>query len=166
MNTTLIGNKEIFAIEYSVLMVNTSPPYCDCLFWLGSNSLGGLEGEVFLTRVCSCLEGISSIKEQLFLEEYLYNLSDVELFDLMREDKIDETGKYRFMDTEGFDLFRNFIYRRNETFYFLWQLSPRVWAEFEPQGVSTQLFSAQVGISVYEEVVREFRKALMKLYNF
>jgi len=166
MNMNLVGNKNIFAIEYSVLMVNPSPPYGDCLLWFGGNSLGGLEGEVFLTRVCSCLEGISSIKEQLFLEEYLNNLPEAELFNLMIKDKIDETGKYWFMDTEGFDLFRNYIYRRNETFHFLWQLSLRVWEEFEPQGVPTQLFSAQVPISIYEEVVGKFRNALMKLYNF
>lgn len=116
--------------------------------------------------VCQWLEGNLLIKDQLFLEDYLYNFPDAELFDLMREQKLDEKGKYWFMDTEGFDLFRSYIYRQDEKFHFLWQLDPTVWKEFEPQGVSTQLFSAQVAISVYEEVVKQFRNALMKLYNF
>jgi hypothetical protein len=165
MNANLIGNKEIFAIEYSVLTVNPYP-LGDCLLWLGGNSLGGLEGEVFLTTVCYYLEGISSIKDQLFLEEYLYNLPEAELFDLMIEQKIDESGKYWFMNTEGFDLFRSCISRRNETLHFLFQLAPEVWKEFELQSLSTQLFSAQVPISIYEESVGEFRNALMKLSNF
>jgi len=84
----------------------------------------------------------------------------------MREEKIDEKGTYWFMDTEGFDLFRTYIYRRDETFHFLWQLDPEVWEKFEPQGISTRLFSAQVAISVYEEVVTQFKSTLMKLYNF
>lgn len=166
MNTILIGDKEIFAIEYSVLTVNPSPPYGDCLLWLGSNFLGGLEGEAYLNVICGCLEGDLFIKDQLFLKKDLYKLSDTELFDLMKEHKLDEKGKYVFLYTEGFDLFRSYIYRQDETFHFLWQLDSEVWKEFEPQGVSTQLFSAQVPISIYEEVVREFRSTLMKLYNF
>ena len=93
-------------------------------------------------------------------------MSNAELFDLMQKNKIDETGKYWFMETEGFDLFNKYIYRRNEMFHFLWQLTPKVWKEFEPQGIPTELFSAQVAIYVYEEVVKQFRNALMKLYNF
>lgn len=166
MTRNLIGDKKIFAIEYSVLMLESTPLYGDCLIWLGGNSLGGLEGEAYLGSVCQYLEVSSSIKEQLFLEEHLYNLSDAELFDLMWEQKIDEKGTYMFLDLEGFDLFRNYIYRRDETFHFLWQLSPKVWKRFEPQGVPTQLFSAQVAITKYEEVVKEFRNALMKLHNF
>jgi hypothetical protein len=162
MNTNLVGDKNIFAIEYSVLNVNSSPPYGDCLLWLGGNSLGGIEGEAYLNIVCDRLKGTSSIKDLLFLEKDMYNLSDVELFNLMQ----DETERYWFLYTEGFDLFNKYIYRRDETFHFLWQLNRTVWKEFEPQGVSTQLFSTQVAISVYEEVVKQFRNALMKLYNF
>jgi hypothetical protein len=84
----------------------------------------------------------------------------------MREHKLDEKGRYVFLPTEGFDLYRSYAYRRDETFQFLWQLNQEVWKEFEPQGVPTQLFSAQVAISKYEEVVKEFRNALMKLDNF
>ena len=96
----------------------------------------------------------------------MYNLSDAELFELMRKNKIDETGKYWFMDTEGFDLFHKYIYRQNETFNFLWQLTPEVWEEFSSQGISTQLFSAQVAICMYEKVAKEFRNAIMQLYEF
>lgn len=166
MNPDLVGDKKIFAIEYSILRVNPYRPYGDCLIWLGGNSLGGIEGEVFLNMVCQHLEGKLSIKDLLFLEEYLYKLPDVELFDLMREDKLDERGTYWFLYTEGFDLFRSYIYRQDETFHFLWQLDRDVWKEFEPQGISTQLFYAQVPISVYEDVVKQFRNALMKEYNF
>lgn len=84
----------------------------------------------------------------------------------MLEQKLDETGTYWFIYTEGFDLFRSYIYRQNETFHFLWQLDQEVGKEFEPQGISTQLFSTQVAISKYETVVSEFRNALMKLDNF
>ncbi len=165
MKENVIGDQRIFAIEYTVLIVNPSPPYGDCRLWLGGNVLGGLEGEVYLNRVCKCLEGVSSIKNQLFLEENLYNLSDTELFNLMEEQKIDEKGTYWFMDTEGFDLFRSYVYRRDETFHFLWQLA-KVREEFELQGLTTQLFSVQIAISLYEEIIKKFRNLLMKLYKF
>jgi hypothetical protein len=165
MNKNLIGNKEIFAIEYSILKVNPSPPYGDCLIWLGGNSLGGLEGEVYLNRVCELLEGNLSIKALLFLEEHIYDLSETEIFELMLDEKIDEEGKYWFLYTEGFDVFNKYIYRRNETFYFLWQLAHRVWKYFEPEGVSTKLFFAPVDISVYETVVNQFKNTLRELYK-
>lgn len=166
MNEIVIGDKGTFAIEYSILMVNPSPPFGYCKIWLGGHFMGGIEGEVYLTRICHLIESVTSIKNKLFLEEYLYNLSDAELFELMRKNKIDETGKYWFMDTEGFDLFHKYIYRQNETFNFLWQLTPEVWEEFGSQGISTQLFSAQVAICMYEKVAKEFRNELMKLYKF
>ncbi|HCF28646.1 MAG TPA: hypothetical protein DEV81_15915 [Cyanobacteria bacterium UBA11049] len=36
MNTNLVGNKKIFAIDYSVLIANPSSPYGDWLIWLGN----------------------------------------------------------------------------------------------------------------------------------
>ncbi|BAY38148.1 hypothetical protein NIES2111_24930 [Nostoc sp. NIES-2111] len=161
MNENLIGDKTTFAIEYSILMVDPSPPYGNCIIWLEGNSLGGIEGEIYLTRVCQLLEAVILIKNKLFLEEPFYNLSHTELFNLMRKDKIDETSKYWFLYTEGFDLFDNYLYRRNDNFHFLWQLTPKVWKEFEPQGIPTQLLSAQVAIGMYEKVVNQFKNALM-----
>lgn len=163
MKENIIGDKRRFGIEYSILMVDPSPPYGDCRLWIGGNFLGGIEGEVYLTRVCHLLEGILSIKNELFLEDDFYNLSDVKLFDLMQKDEIDEKGKCWFMDTEGFDLFRNYVYRRDEMLHFLWQLAPQVREKYELQGFPTRLFSAQVAVSMYEEVVKQFRSVIMTL---
>jgi hypothetical protein len=160
MNTNLIGDKAVFAIEYEVLSTEL---YGSCILWLGGNCLGGLEGEVFLDIVCQRLERISVLKNQIFLASDLYTLSNTELFDLMQEDKIDETGLYWFLYTEGFDLFRKYVYRQGEVLYFLWQLKQEVWPEFETQGISTQLFSFHLPISLYEEVTRQFKCALMEL---
>jgi hypothetical protein len=163
MNKNLIGNQKTFGIEYSILTVNPSPPLGYCLIWIEGNFLGGIEGEMYLTRVCRLLESIITMKNQLFIEESLYSLSDVELFNLMQKNEIDETGKYWFMDTEGFDLFYSYIYRQKDTFKFIWQLIPEAWEEFRSQDIPTQLFSAQVPICIYEEVVEEFKNVIMKL---
>ena len=166
MNTNLIGDKQTFGIEYSMLMVDPSPPYGFCRIWLGGNFLGGLEGEVYLTSVFFNLKSVSSTKNSLFLEDSLYSLSETEIFDLMKKDKISEDSKYWFMYTEGFDLYNKYVYRENEILNFLWQLRLEVYEEFELQYISKQLFSSQVTIPLYEEVIEQFRIALREHYKF
>jgi hypothetical protein len=43
MLKNLIGDKKIFAIEYSIISVKRSTALGDCLIWLQGNSLGGLD---------------------------------------------------------------------------------------------------------------------------
>ena len=85
MIQNLIGKKQIFAIEYSVISINKETAFGNCLIWLQGNSLGGLEGECYLNMICHWLERRMKFKELLFLKDTLYNLSDVELFKYIEE---------------------------------------------------------------------------------
>ena len=53
MIKNIIGDKEVFAIEYSISDDHFCLPYAygECRIWLDGNWLGGIEGEVYLTRV-------------------------------------------------------------------------------------------------------------------
>ena len=164
MLDNLIGDTKIFAIEYSVISVRRATIFGNCLIWLGGNSLGGLEGECYLQMICRWLASPIIIKEQLFLRDSLYGLSDEEIFyTIKRQGRTEENDIYYFLDTEGFDFFRNFVYRKNENFHFLWQLEESYWEEFKPKGVSTNLFTAHVNISAYSNVVGKFEEALLEI---
>lgn len=92
-------------------------------------------------------------------------LSDVEIFNFMEEQDRDEIENYYFLDTEGFDLFRKYIYRKGDFFHFLWQLDRDYWNEFSPRGISTNLHTAQISIATYTNIVGQFKHALSEIYN-
>jgi hypothetical protein len=166
MLENLVGDKKNFAIEYSIQSVNRETAFGDCLIWLRGNYLGGLEGECYLNMICQWLKRCINIKEKLFMKNELYELSDVEIFNFLEEqERNEEKDNYYFLDTDGFDLFRNYIYRKNENFHFLWQLDKDYWQEFKPKGISTSLFTAQVDIFTYINIVYTFEEALSQVYD-
>ena len=93
-------------------------------------------------------------------------MSETEIFNLMKKDKISEDSKYWFMYTEGFDMYNKYVCRENEILNFICQLRLEVYEEFELQYISKQLFSSHVTIPLYEEVTEQFRMALRKHYKF
>jgi hypothetical protein len=166
MLENLVGDKKNFAIEYSIQSINRETAFGDCLIWLRGNSLGGLEGECFLNMICQWLVGYLEFKNHLFLSKKLSQLSEIELFEFLNketESKIRE--KYFFLDTEGFDWFGSFIYRKEDNFHFLWQLDRYYMKVFELKEVSTELFTATVDINTYYNVVHQFQNRLLELYK-
>jgi hypothetical protein len=160
----IIGDRKKFAVQYSMSSINISPPYGDCRIWLNGYSLGGIEGEVYLTRVCKVLQSLCPTMDEISLPENLYSLSSNDIFRIMKEEKIDEKGTYWFMNTEGFDLSSKYVYRRQENLYFLWQLNPNAWNDFKTGDYPGQIFSAVVSVSLYNEVAEQFKAELMKIY--
>jgi hypothetical protein len=160
----VIGDKKRFAIQYSVASNNISPPYGDCKIWINGHSLGGIEGEIYLTRVCKILKSLCLMIDEISLPENLYDLPYDEIFRIIKEEEIDEKGTYWFMDTEGFDLIRKYVYRRQEKLHFLWQLNPDVWNEFKIGDYPGEIFLAIVPVSVYSEVVDQFEDEIVMLY--
>lgn len=165
MIENIIGDKKVFAIEYSISKPNPFPPYGDCQIWLGGNCLGGIEGEVYLTRVSQILQSVYLILDKLVLPELIFQLSCEEIFKIMKEEQIDEKGTYWFMDTEGFDLLNKYVYYQSEMLYFIWQLNPDLWSEFKVGDFPGQLFFAKVPISTYTEVTNQFRDAVAKIQS-
>ena len=162
----IIGNKNKFAIEYSIVFTKKKTAYGDCIIWLEGKCLGGLEGECYLNMICQWLERQVEFKDNLFFTEDLYKLSSQELFNFMEEKAEYEIKEnYRFLDTEGFDLFRSYIYRKDDKFNFIWQLDRDYWEEFKAQDVSIKLFTATVDIKIYCDIIFQFKNALLERYN-
>jgi hypothetical protein len=164
MVNNIIGNREVFAVQYSLLQSNSFLPYGDCKIWLGGNYLGGIEGEVYLATVSKLLNSVCLIIEKLILPRDVFKLSASEIFRMMEEEQIEEVGTYWFMYTEGFDLFSKYVYYQDEMLYFLWQFNPDVWNDFKIGDFPGQIFSAKVPLSTYTEVVNQFRDNVLALY--
>jgi hypothetical protein len=160
MIENIIGDKAVFAIQYSISDDHYCLPYAygDCLIWLGGNFLGEIEGEVYLTRVGKILQSVYLMTDKLTLPEGMYELPDSEKFKVM-----EENWAYWFMDTEGFDSISKYVYHQNDVLYFLWELRSEVSNILKIGDSSRQLFSAKVPISIYTEVTNEFRDRLVSL---
>ncbi len=165
MIENVIGDKTLFAIDYSISDDHSSLPYPygDCRIWLGGNCLGGFEGEVYLATVCRTLRSVYLMIDKLTLPENLYDLSYNEIFTIMKESQLDEKGTHWFMDCEGFDLMNNYVYYRNDTLFFLWKYCPDAWDGARAWGFPGQLFSAEVPLSTYIEVTNKFRDSLVTI---
>jgi hypothetical protein len=165
MIENIIGDKTIFAIDYSISDDHSSLryPYGDCRIWLGGNCLGGLEGEVYLATAYELLQSIYLIADKLTLPEDLYDLPDNEIFIIMKEERLDKKGTYWFMYSEGFDIMNKYVYYRNNTLFFLWQYRLDEWNGVKAWGFPGQLFSAKVPISTYIEVTNKFRDSLVAI---
>ncbi len=166
MNTNkIIGNPSDFAIEYSI-SIPSCPPFGKCRLWLQGMFLGDIEDENYLSTICCCLEGFFKNKDLFFLDDYLYNSSDEDIFDLMVEEKIDETGKYWFLYTSGFDAFLKYVYRKDDCFQIIWMLDPELKNQEEYQQYPSKTCSAKIDIAIYTEVVTRFRRDLEKICKF
>lgn len=153
----LVGNKDLFAIQYSMENPNKYPPLEECTIWLNSFVMGGLEGETYLTMVSRDLLSVCKISDKIVLPEDFRDISDKKLFDAMLTEKFDESGTYWFMNTEGFDSFFSYVYKRNAQdnfFHFLWQINPG----WNDGTFSNQLFKASVPIIYYTQIVNEFSR--------
>jgi hypothetical protein len=166
MIENIIGDKEVFAIEYSISDAHFCLPYAygECRIWLGENCLGGIEGEVYLTRVGKILQSVYLMIDKLTLPEDMHDLPDGKIFKVMQEDRLDEKGNYWFMYTEGFDLMSKYVYYRNDTLFFLWQYCPDAWDGVRAWGFPGQLFSSKVPISIYMNVTNKFKEAIDEIY--
>jgi hypothetical protein len=162
----IIGDKKVFAIEYSISDAHFCLPYAygECRIWLGGNCMGGIEGEVYLTRVGKILQSVYLMIDKLTLPEDMYYLPDSEIFRVMEEDRLDEQGTYWFMYTEGFDLMSKYVYYQNDMLYFLWQWQAKVWDDFKIGDFSGQIFSSKVPISIYMNVTNNFKEAIAEIY--
>lgn len=157
MKTNIIGHREIFGIEYSILEAAPILPYGHCRIWLMGNFLGDIEEPIFLTSTCSSLEGLIIHREKYILDRHYFSLSEQEKFELFDSG---ETKDYGFLYIEGYDAFCKYIYYRQSLFYFLWKLSPQLKGQENYQNVPKELRSAKISLPIYEEVVREFRNVL------
>ena len=166
MIKNIIGDKEIFAVEYSISEDHFCLPYAygECRIWLSGNCLGGIEGEVYLTRVADLLQSVYLMINNIALPKDMYDLPDSEIFKALEEDRLDEKGTYWFMYTEGFDLMSKYVYYQNDMLYFLWQLKPQSWNYSKVVDFPGQLFSSKVPISIYINITNKFKEAIAKFH--
>jgi hypothetical protein len=167
MIENIIGDKAIFAIQYSISDFHSSLLYAygECQIWLSGDCLGGIEGEVYLTRVYKILQSVYLMSDKLTLPEDIYDLPDSEIFKILEENQLDEKGTYWLLDTEGFDMMSKYVYYRNNILFFLWQyrLDTHTWNDIKVWGFPGQLFSAKVPIYTYIEVTNKFRDSLIMM---
>ena len=161
MNTNLIGNREIFGIEYLALTVSPPPPYGHCRIWLEGMFLGDIKETNYLTSTCSSLEGLAKYKDRFVLAAQFVSLSDIELFNLFESGET--TKDYGFLYIEGYDAFNSYAYYKQNHLYFLWQLAPELKGEKHYQHLPQDLCSAKILLSIYEGVVNEFKRSLSNL---
>ena len=164
--TDIIGDPNEFAIEY-IILSNVSPPFGRCRLWFANIFLGDIEEEIYLSTTCYCLESVLENKNALFLNEEFNDVSESEIFNLMIEGKkINYSGIHEFMIILGYDLFDNYIYRKNDDLCVVWMIDREIQQEKKYQGYLSQVCFATVNINIYEEVVSKFRNKLEEKFTF
>ncbi len=162
METKLVGNPAIFAIEYGEITRMGEAVYGYCALWIGGYRWHDAECPVNLDVVLACMQGVArSDALPSFASDLLS--SPAQMLQAMQE----RTGvqKHFFLNIGGFDDFLKLFSKDRENTYLYWALHPQV-ADLSiyinyPKGVLRFV----IGNVDLQSVVEQFAKGLEDVLN-
>lgn len=150
----LLGNKDIFAIEYEFQDGSTGSG--KIRLWLNSCYIGAYEDINILSVTLAQLENLAlseSIENEGFVES-----SIEETYFYIKEGNDEGAGKYFLSLGEAFDDFSIVVYSFKGSFNFIWKL----WDDpfFEYEGYPKGLLSASIPIDFFKQIVALFKSSI------
>ena len=158
MNSNVIGDKNSFAIEWSLLKSNS--PYGSVVLWLNGFQIGAKGASEYLYQLKSTLTILVEVKNELlkcYKNYLLLRVKDNEIWD------VEEIGEYSIMASECSDDFGSRVFFDGNNFIILWQL---VGKNYTYTGIKRRkLYRCEISDEVFTKVAYEFSLMYQDLYN-
>jgi hypothetical protein len=173
MNTNIVGNPDIFAVEYTITIDVIHPNASKktllgiCKLWLNGKWLGDIGIDIYLNSFCHELQGIVNRFNDYKLIDTIPLLPNVssEFAKLWEND--DSLSRNSFLDIEGFDRFYKLCFIGEKSLTFYWCLDPDVTnssEEFpEYADYPKEVLTAEIPISVVKEVADRFEERVIEI---
>ncbi|WP_396332852.1 hypothetical protein [Burkholderia anthina] len=155
MITEIIGNKELFAVEFSIEKKVSGLSYGLCLIWIAGEFIGNPDDRVYLSRVRT---NLIAIKENFAHADSIPAVpnSPADLLAMATGEGLENSGKHFFFDTDGFDNFVKLFFQQGDTTTFYWCLHPALANVPKYSSYSHKVHSAKIPTSAINSVVDEF----------
>lgn len=149
----IIGNKNIFAIEYEIesTLPNIMGKAC---IWIDGNYIGAYDDSHILTGTLYHLERISPTSVN---GEQFNGMNSENVYEVIKNHK----DGYFLNLGESFDDFSVIVYFSEGKFNFIWELLDAPFYNYP--GYPEGLLSSRVSESYYTEVLKKLKKELMIL---
>jgi hypothetical protein len=154
----LIGNKDSFAIEFSVDLERHTHNLCGWhRLWLGGKYVGAYED--------ICIFGVTLNELEHFVKlnintKSFDGLSKRDIYRFIKFEDIPGLGKYWFTPGgDSFDDFSMVVYSDDETYKFIWKLRRKPFFDYKNYP-KKGLQSAEVPIKDFKQVIENFRKQI------
>jgi hypothetical protein len=159
METSMIGDKLSFAVDFQDVALQGRATYGHCSLWLAGHPLHDASASVCLDTVLAGLQGIASASPMTGRPPPS-PASAEGLLQMMQGKGMADVVQHYFLPIEAFDDFLKLFFKEPEYTTFMWAVHPDVaglstYGEY-PKGVQTTL----VKNSELQSVVARFAEAL------
>lgn len=159
METSVIGEKSSFAVEFGGISLQGKATYGQCGLWIAGHQLHEPGATVCLDTVLAGLQGIASAFSMQGSAPPSPASAD-ELLLMMQGQVVPDVGRHYFLPIEAFDDFLKLFFKDPECTTFMWAIHPDVAGlpiyEEYPAGVQT----ACVKNPEFQRVVDRFARAV------